>query len=658
MTDLIGMGEDIRDPSRLTLEDSASIASAQRSAARATIMPTSGAKPAQTREEQFGKMERDVKESKAQVAMAAELLATVLLSSNIPGGAAVAASRYASMTPAMRTAYWALKEVAQPLARYGVIGLGTGAVPLLFGKPMSEAVQTALYTAVGEMIGGGAGKIDEGRAKVVNALSRSMSPQGETAGHVLETLGQKTTVGELTGSEALKRMEDSLRPRLWEGRIGRIQREGEEAISGELLSQEPRIAEAGQVRRRLEEPPAWLNTVEGDVPHPAQLIQNEIETKRVAMKRIVDTPFKEVDELIAGARPDAAPGRPSPYVNISKAQADAHEMLAEAKRAGLSTEGGLGILTDIISKNDSLSFQDAQRLRSDLLAIPRQSADIMPNKARQYADRLIPVIDAAMQRTAMDHGGEVYTKWRQANAGHKAWAERFDNEVVQRIMQAGPDDIMGTIAKPASPYDIRAAREAIDNPVIWGDVQSSWLRTTLEDPAIKDTLTEKVNGKVLLDRLTKFNKEGALGELFPGGHGDTLLTLAKSLAQIQRGGGAAPWNRVVQQVSRGGGLALVLGYEHMHQQASGQYARYEREVKPSRSPWPYVLGAPITIMLSPFVLSRIFSSQKLTRAMLEGTKASPSFQRRVEIAGGIMGLLAEEGLLSQEQEQAQRVGAP
>ena len=122
--------------------------------------------------------------------------------------------------------------------------------------------------------------------------------------------------------------------------------------------------------------------MEGDVPHPAQLIQNEIETKRVAMKRIVDTPFKEVDELIAGARPDAAPGRPSPYVNISKAQADAHEMLAEAKRAGLSTEGGLGILTDIISKNDSLSFQDAQRLRSDLLAIPRQSADIMPNKAR------------------------------------------------------------------------------------------------------------------------------------------------------------------------------------------------------------------------------------------------------------------------------------
>src|SRR5882672_9423398 len=186
-----------------SLDDPAALQAATSSAQEP--YPVGGARPAQTREQQFGAMHRDVEQAKDQGEMGAEMLAMTMLS-QIHGGQAVAAARYARLAPTARKAYWALREVIEPLARYGVIGAGTGAVPLLFGKPMSEAIQTALFTAVGEMAGGG---VEKGRAKVVKLLSESMSPEGEMTGKILTALGQKTTVGDLTGSIALKRVEDA-----------------------------------------------------------------------------------------------------------------------------------------------------------------------------------------------------------------------------------------------------------------------------------------------------------------------------------------------------------------------------------------------------------------------------------------------------------------
>jgi len=51
------------------------------------------------------------------------------------------------------------------------------------------------------------------------------------------------------------------------------------------------------------------------------------------------------------------------------------------------------------------------------------------------------------------------------------------------------------------------------------------------------------------------------------------------------------------------------------------------------------------LILPPLVLSRAFASQTLTRALLEGTVSTPHARRRMEIAGGIAGLLSEAGLL-------------
>jgi hypothetical protein len=160
------------------------------------------------------------------------------------------------------------------------------------------------------------------------------------------------------------------------------------------------------------------------------------------------------------------------------------------------------------------------------------------------------------------------------------------------------------------------------------------------DPAITNPLNQTMQGQALLNRLQTFSK-AALRELFPGGHGEELFNLAHALAQIQRGGGAAPWNRVVQAMP-GGGFMLALGYEGVHQLGQRRYERGEDASAPERSRWPYATG--LTIMLSPMLMSHIFSNQKLTRAMLEGASAQPDARRRMEIAGGILALLIEEGV--------------
>jgi len=188
------------------------------------------------------------------------------------------------------------------------------------------------------------------------------------------------------------------------------------------------------------------------------------------------------------------------------------------------------------------------------------------------------------------------------------------------------------------------------------------LWNVMGDPAITNPLNQTMQGQALLNRLQTFSKE-ALRELFPNGHGEELYNLAQSLAQIQRGGGAAPWNRVVQQVMRGGGrvggLGLVLGYEGIHHLGQGRYERGEDASAPERQRWPYAVGVPLTIMLSPMLMSHILSNQTLTRAILEGTSAAPNARRRMEIAGGILALLTEAGLFKGETQAdvPQAVGA-
>ena len=177
------------------------------------------------------------------------------------------------------------------MVRYGVIGAGTAGVPLLFGKPMSEAIRTALFTAVGEGIGGGA---ETTQAKVRDVLQRAVkeSPEGTVTGETLRGLGQEGTLGMRTGSEGARYTEQRLRDMPLIGRgLRKTYARSEEVLSDELKRVEARLSP---------------QQIQGN---PDVLVKESIEAAKGRLDAQANQYFGGVDLMIANRqRPPLLPG--------------------------------------------------------------------------------------------------------------------------------------------------------------------------------------------------------------------------------------------------------------------------------------------------------------------------------------------------------------
>lgn len=142
----------------------------------------------------------------------------------------------------------------------------------------------------------------------------------------------------------------------------------------------------------------------------------------------------------------------------------------EPSKAGLSR--GIKISSDPVifkgeliekpSARSSISFRDAQTLRSDLLGMARSNADPFGSKAEAWSKLTSKATDSAMEAAglALDNP-EAFEYWRMGNQFWKDGADAFGSTVMRTLANTKPDELFTTIMQAGHPQQIKAFRKLV-----------------------------------------------------------------------------------------------------------------------------------------------------------------------------------------------------
>lgn len=287
--------------------------------------------------------------------------------------------------------------------------------------------------------------------------------------------------------------------------------------------------------------------------------------------------------------------------------------------AGVKTGPVRGLLKEILSKDRFVSFADAQKLRSTLLAIGRkpQVDPALVSAAKELAG----VVDSAMETSARQLEGPALDIWRGFNKFWKEGAEKFNNKLVKRLAKLNPEAAFMTLVRGKSPTDITKARRAVDNEEVW---------KLFEGGLVRELLINKSTGKVsgAMGRINVFG-DAALDAATSPEKRKTLRTVARALeiAESKRATGSTPGGMIMQFTQSAAILGLATGTLTTESTAA------------------------LTI---PWVAAHIMMQPDVARAISLGVKTPPGSAAAVRAFSQLVGIMAREGIRTEREAKRER----
>ncbi len=271
----------------------------------------------------------------------------------------------------------------------------------------------------------------------------------------------------------------------------------------------------------------------------------------------------------------------------------------------------------------SLSFEEAGAILSDLLSVTRSATDPVSNARQVAAQRLAPVFDEAMEAAAESlPDAAAKALWRKARKLQREGAEVHNTKLMRSLARQEPETFFQTSVRAMRPGTIRNVRAAINDPVVWKQIQGQWMLDLLS--AAKKVGSEIPDGGTAFTRIDRFGEE-ALKELIPDkGQRSTFRRLAKTLEIAQAPVGKNIPGTVFIQLTQAG--SLVAGAQ---QAVTGDLDAGEAAG----------IGA---ILIGPVVAASILVNPKFARWATLGRNAKPGSKRFAEALAGISSLVAQE----------------
>ena len=112
-------------------------------------------------------------------------------------------------------------------------------------------------------------------------------------------------------------------------------------------------------------------------------------------------------------------------VDMQETKAVASELLERIEK-GLGDSATEKMLSDIVSRADTISFKDARLIRSDLLSIARQQDSLLADKAQSAGKLLAKTLERNMDGSARLLDPQQFSKWERANAFYKQRAKALE----------------------------------------------------------------------------------------------------------------------------------------------------------------------------------------------------------------------------------------
>jgi len=194
-----------------------------------------------------------------------------------------------------------------------------------------------------------------------------------------------------------------------------------------------------------------------------------------------------------------------------------------------ASKTGDQLLDEMIALPDTISFANAQHIRSQLIKLDAPATESNREVVKGLSRKLGGLLDGEMESAARTLSPEAAEAWRGANAFWKKGKETFRGKLIQSMLKKEDtaEAIIGAVFKPGATSTIRAAREA-SRPLTWKQMQKAYLTDIINDSSADGVL---VASKVSA-RLTKMG-DPALKEIFPGGNTAGLHAI-RDLEEVAR----------------------------------------------------------------------------------------------------------------------------
>lgn len=197
------------------------------------------------------------------------------------------------------------------------------------------------------------------------------------------------------------------------------------------------------------------------------------------------------------------------FVDTLPMQKQAQIILDQQQRiggAGLTDQGGT-ILQRVVKGDNTLSFSDAQQLRSDLLARSRMLEDGDP--AKKNISILVDQVTKQMEDGAKLAGSDVYTDLMKINSFYRKSQSKLGDEFVAKLMDKRPSQIVDTVVQAGNEAEISALKVALKRAEglgsgikyeeTWGKVQQHYIDSLLNKASVINKEGETIGHNLLKD---------------------------------------------------------------------------------------------------------------------------------------------------------------
>lgn len=195
--------------------------------------------------------------------------------------------------------------------------------------------------------------------------------------------------------------------------------------------------------------------------------------------------YKDFDSRVGGALVDSAP--------VQQFGLDMAERLQRIGNVGKSEAGGR-LIDQLKSLPNTMTFSDAQALRSNLLAQVRDLDRAgTETKALATAKQAASLVDQSMNNSAQGLSDDLVQQFRQINNFYKQGKQAFNNDVVRDLIKAQPERVGETLFKSGNVSEIMQVRESldfaakmdktIDKEAVFSRLQAGYLNTLLTSKA-------------------------------------------------------------------------------------------------------------------------------------------------------------------------------
>ena len=279
-------------------------------------------------------------------------------------------------------------------------------------------------------------------------------------------------------------------------------------------------------------------------------------------------------------------------------------LIKKLQSAGRTSVGALGL------QQTGLRFAEAQKLRSDLLAVTRKSGNVISDKATGRINRIVKVLEKEMEATAKLAGPNVLRQWRRANKFWKEGINTFNAKIIKDIISKDPDAAVSALftATKDRAVMIRRVKRALKDKKLIRSFESATLKEFL--------FRSKGDSAKLINQIKTFGGvDGqALKAMFPRGEDKVLAKLARVKGVILKGQPDATGRFAVQigQVTAIGALA------------AGQFEK-----------------TALSILIVPDMIARAFRWPPFVRFITEGAKARPGTKAAITFITRMSALLAK-----------------